>query len=89
MKYILVIMGLSLFFSGCSRTIEPIPFTSPEGKQGYSLYCGKTVVNCYKIAPKICKGEYKVLDTTSQMQTLKTQYSVLNVTTYNMSIECK
>ena len=58
MRFMLV--GL-LALSGCAGLQKGVPFTAPDGRQGYSLSC-PSMSYCYNVARELCGGNYDVLD---------------------------
>lgn len=50
--------------AGCA-TVEPVPFTGPNGKQAYSMRCsgmGRTLDACYQKAGQVCPNGYAIVD---------------------------
>lgn len=62
MKYLILISALAM--TAC-MSIQPKPVTGPDGSQDQLISCMK-VEDCYNQARKICKGNYKIINTSTE-----------------------
>lgn len=77
--------------AGCA-SIDPKPFTGPDGKPAYSMRCsgmGRTLDACYQKAGEVCPSGYNIIDRSTGTVGVPTSSGMLIAPRESLAIECK
>jgi len=90
MKYVVLILPLLL---GACASINPQPFSGPNGRQAYSMRCsgmGRTLSACYQKTGELCPAGYNIIDRASGTVAVPVYGGgIVAAPQHNLAIECK
>lgn len=76
-------LAVLLFFVGCA-TSESKKIIGPDGTENQLISCYE-IENCYEMASKVCKGKYKIVNTSSETS----GYDGVTGTTVKLLVKCE
>lgn len=90
MKNTAMAMLAGLLMTACS--IQPVPFTGPNGGVAYSMKCSGGMLSmdkCYQKAGELCSRGYRIIDSSSTTRVFGVNGAIGSARDERLAIECK